>query len=610
MTNGSAVGSRPVSSLGRFLLTLLAITALAAVPLVLSSFYVFVATRVLILAVFAMAYDVVFGYGGMPSLGHAAFFGLGAYALGLGVSRWEWGFVQVLVVALLAGAILGLITGILTIRTRGMHLLLLTLALAQALWGLAFQQVSLTKGDNGISGITRSTVPFSAVDTTSYYLFVAATAMLVFWLLHRYLHSVMGRVLRGARESETRMEALGFRVSVYRVAAFMVSGSLSALAGVLSVYLVGFVGPEVVNWPLSAEVMLVTILGGAGTLFGPALGSAFLIIFETLVSARSQRWMLMLGVTYIVVGMVLPGGLMGLAKRLNARWRPRQSEKAVTDIAIDSIPEIAVIDSLPSPAEVSPNRSASGMYSPALEARSLSQHFDGLAALEDVSLMVAKGERRVIIGPNGAGKSTLFNIVSGQQSPTHGRVLLFGEDVTSARPFGRARLGVGRTFQIPNLLARLTLFENAKLAVVADRGPRLGFWRDLDSHHEVVEAARELLTTWGLWSQRNQRVAELPYGLQRILEIVLALAGQPRLLLLDEPTAGLAAAEAAVVVDLINQFSRDLTIVMIEHDMDVAFAIADSVTVLVDGAILATGTPQDIRGREEVLAAYVGEEFG
>ncbi len=599
--------SWPGRAVGRLLVTLMVIAVLSLVPLVLSSFYVFVATRVLILALFAMAYDVVFGYGGMPSLGHAAFFGLGAYALGLGVSRWEWGFAQVVVVALLAGAILGLLTGILTIRTRGMHLLLLTLALGQAIWGLAFQQVSFTKGDNGISGITRETVPLAAADTTSFYLFVAALAVLAYLLLCRYLRSVMGRVLVGVRESETRMAALGFRVPVYRVAAFVVSGSLSALAGVLSVYLVGFVGPDTLNWPLSAEVLLVAILGGAGTLIGPALGSAFLVTFETLVSARCQRWMLMLGATYVVVGLALPGGLMGLVKRLRTR-PPSPTGGApgdeIVSIVVPGSPARPIGEAFaapPAPAPLLP-------VAPALETRSISQHFDGLAALQDVSISVGKGERRVIIGPNGAGKSTFFNVVSGQQPPTSGRVLLFGEDVTPTRPFARARLGVGRTFQIPNLLARVTVFENAKLAVAADRGPRYGMWQDLDSHRPVVDSAQRLLETWGLWAHQGQVVAELAYGLQRILEIVLALAGEPKLLLLDEPTAGLATTEAAVVVDLIKQLSRDLTIVMIEHDMDVAFAIADSVTVLVDGATLATGVPADIRTRSDVLAAYIGEQ--
>src|SRR5690606_21628842 len=303
----------------RLAVAVLLVAVLALLPWIGSSFTVFVATRILILGIFAMAFDLVFGFGGMPSLGHAAFYGLGAYVVGLGITRWGWGAGTVLVVAILGAAVLGLVTGMLTLRTRGIYLLLLTLAIGEAVWAVAFQQVSLTRGDNGIANIGRDTLPEVVRSTNGFYLLALSVFVVVYLVLRWYTRSSFGRVLVGARESESRMAAFGYRVGAYRVAAFTVSAALASIAGVLSAYLIEFVNPDVLDWPVSAEILLVTILGGAGTIVGPAVGAGFLITFETLVSQYSERWMLALGVVYIVVILFLPEGLASLGRRVRRR---------------------------------------------------------------------------------------------------------------------------------------------------------------------------------------------------------------------------------------------------------------------------------------------------
>lgn len=297
---------------------------LLALPSILSPFQVFTAARILIFALFAMALNLVFGLGGLPSLGHAAFFGVGGYTVALGLTRWGWGFWTSLAVAVALGLVLGALMGLLTIRTEGIYLLLLTLAFAQSLWALAFEQVQLTRGDNGISGITRDTIPFLSDD---YYTFVLLVGLLLVGVMWLWTESPVGRALVGARESKSRMEALGYDVWRYRVGAFALSGAISAIAGLLLVYLQGIASPELLYWPLSAEVLVICIVGGASTLLGPALGAVVVVGLEVYSSAYTERWNIVLGALYILTMLLLPHGLTGLPARLR-RMRSAQPETA------------------------------------------------------------------------------------------------------------------------------------------------------------------------------------------------------------------------------------------------------------------------------------------
>lgn len=242
----------------------------------------------------------------------------------------------------------------------------------------------------------------------------------------------------------------------------------------------------------------------------------------------------------------------------------------------------------------------------ALETRGLSKNFGGLKAASDVSLDVEEGERRAIIGPNGAGKTTLFHLISGFLLPTSGTVSLFGSDVTHLKIHRRAALGVSRTFQVTNLFQKLTVFDNILLAVQATTHDRFCFWRPARSISPIVWDTERLLEEWNLTEKRETPVKNLSYGEQRQMEVILALATNPRLLLLDEPTAGLSAAESASMTAFIKGLSKRITIILIEHDMDVAFEIADTITVLYFGGVLAEGRPDEIRGNARVAEVYLG----
>jgi len=244
----------------------------------------------------------------------------------------------------------------------------------------------------------------------------------------------------------------------------------------------------------------------------------------------------------------------------------------------------------------------------ALTVDDVSKNFGGVAALSGVSLGVELGERRVLLGPNGAGKTTLFHTISGNVAPSAGRIMLFGADITRLRPDRRARLGLARTFQITNLFPRLTVLESVLLALDGASGRGMRLLASPAADRDMDTQAYRLLERWGLAEAAPRIVRLLSYGEQRQLEIALALAGKPRLLLLDEPTAGLSPAETRRVVAMVHELPRDMTILMIEHDMDVAFELADRIAVMHQGHLIAEGDKAAIRANQQVTDIYLGAE--
>jgi branched-chain amino acid transport system ATP-binding protein len=242
----------------------------------------------------------------------------------------------------------------------------------------------------------------------------------------------------------------------------------------------------------------------------------------------------------------------------------------------------------------------------ALDVQALSKNFGGLRAIRDISLEIEEGERRAIIGPNGAGKTTLFHLISGFLFPSSGHLSLFGREVTNLQAHQRAALGMARTFQVTNLFQKLTLFDNILLGVQAMKWARFCFYRRVKGFREIMHETESLLKEWSLWEKKDVLLKNLSYGEQRQIEVIMALATKPRLLLLDEPTAGLSPAETALVTSIIKGLPREITTILIEHDMDVAFEIAEKITVLHFGSILAEGSLEQIKGNPKVTEIYLG----
>ncbi len=306
--------SRVLSVLSVLLVALL----LLVLPLVLSSYQLSLLTKILIFAIFAMSLNLLLGYTGLPSLGHAAYFGAGAYTVSLLALRVThntfWiDFPAGLLMAIAVSALFGLFA----LRTHATYFLMITLALSQVLWGIAFGWKSLTRGDDGIPGVPRPRLglPWSLDNGVPFFYFVLilfALATLILWTVVR---SPFGRVLVGIRESEARMEVLGYNVWLYKYVAFILAGFLAGIAGNLFAYYNGYVSPTYLNVIFSAEALIMVILGGAGTLIGPALGSAVIVYLENVISIFTQRWLLILGIIYVLVTLFAPTGLMGILRR-------------------------------------------------------------------------------------------------------------------------------------------------------------------------------------------------------------------------------------------------------------------------------------------------------
>jgi branched-chain amino acid transport system permease protein len=294
---------------------------LLALPLGLSSYYLGLIVQMMIFALFAMSLDLLIGYTGMASLGHAAYFGVAAYTTGLLAVKLGWDGWLALPAGLLAAALTATLFGFLALRTRGSYFLMITLALSQVAWGVAFGWRSLTGGDDGLPDVPRPQLGLhlALADDTHFYYLVLLIAGIGALLLFRIVASPFGYALRGIRESETRMLALGYNVWRYKLAAFVLAATFAGLSGSLYVYYNRFVSPDYLQVVRSAEVLLMVILGGAGTLIGPAIGAALIVLLQNLISAYTERWLIVLGVIYILVALFAPRGLVGFVRELRAR---------------------------------------------------------------------------------------------------------------------------------------------------------------------------------------------------------------------------------------------------------------------------------------------------
>src|SRR5580704_6613497 len=309
---------------GPVAVSIVGILALLLLPHFLSTYYLGLATQMMIFALFAMSLDLLVGYTGMASLGHAAYFGIAAYATGLLALKLNWNVWLALPAGLIAAALGAAMFGLLALRTRGSYFLMITLALSQVIWGIALGWRSLTGGDDGLPNVPRPALglhlPWSLTDSTPFYYFTLLLIAFAAFLLVGLVGSPFGYALRGIRESETRMLALGYNVWRYKLAAFVLAAVFAGLAGSLYAYYNRFVSPDYLHVTRSAEVLLMVILGGAGTLIGPAFGAVLIVLLENVISAYTERWLLLLGIIYVAVSLFAPSGLFGLL-RYFLRWR-------------------------------------------------------------------------------------------------------------------------------------------------------------------------------------------------------------------------------------------------------------------------------------------------
>jgi len=584
----------------RFPAALLAVLVL--LPLALP--YEALATQILVYALFSLGFDLVYGQTGLLSFGHAAFFGLGAYGAGLAGRAAQGNLLLSLAVgAVCAGAGAALI-GFFSLRRRGVYFALLTLAFAQLLYFVALQWRTLTGGDNGLRGVPSMALRLGGAiladvgSSQAVYVLTAAMVWMAFLMMRRLHASPFGRALVAVRENELRAEACGYNTSALKLWAFVLSGGICGIAGALNTLLLHFVGLDTLSWLTSGFVVLMTILGGAGTLLGPFVGSGVFLALQDVVSAvptLADSWPLFVGIIFIIAVWAFPEGLWGAVLRFA---RGIEAPAAAAE-------EPAVVmraRNRPVPRFFQTGGPAGGTV---VRLEHLTRRFGALSAVDDVSLEIRPGGVRGIIGPNGAGKSTLLRLICGETRPTSGRIYVNEREITGWPLFRVARAGIVKSFQITSIFPNLTTFENVRAAILARRNPYMS-WQRADDLRDITRLADDGLRRVHLAEKRAHPAYALSHGEQRHLEIALALAAEPRMLLLDEPTAGMSGEETRKTMALIRELARDLTIVIVEHKMDVIMAICDQVTVMHFGRVIAEGTPREVSATETVQAVYLG----
>ncbi len=586
--------TRPNPSIMVFLLILLA--GLVALPFVAGTYPVKLMTRIIILATFVLSLDLLIGITGLVSFGHAAFFGCGAYAVYFVSPESEAANVFV---ALGAGLVLGgaaaFVVGAFATLTRGFYFIMVTLAAGQMMFSL-FHDTDIAKGSDGAYINVKPELTFHGVsllnfsDWRQFYYVCLVVLVGAYFLLLGLVRSPFGRVLQGIRANEVRMSSLGYDAYRYKLAAFTVAGMLAGVAGALFASIDGFVTPELFNWHQSGLAIMMVVLGGAGTLFGPIIGAfAYAMLEELLKSASivgpliSDHWRLGTGLTLLLAVLISPDGFAGFLT-----WKRRRVIRGISS---------------PPQGENLANRPI--RVSKALSTRGLSKNYVGLRAVSDISIRFEENKVHAIIGPNGAGKTTFINLLSGAVRATAGHVVIDTRDVTGWPAHRIARAGLGRSFQLTNIFPRFSVRENCALAAQTHKA---SLWRLRDRPYEAAEARviDRALSVAGLAERGDVVAGQMSNGEQRQLEIAMLVASGTDILVLDEPLAGMGPEETQRVVTLLRDLVRDHTVILIEHDMDAVFAVADTLTVLVQGKLLAHGCPDEIRANQAVLEAYLG----
>ena len=577
---------------------LLALLVLATAPLYAdyTPFYLGLLTEVLVFGLFALAFDVMLGHAGVMSLGHSAFLGVAAYTTGLLLARFR----APLEVSLLAGAVGGFLTavvvGALVLRKRGVYLAMLTLAMSQVFYYAALMWTPVTGGTDGLGNLPVLYLSeplgwrLSKRPMTRYYV-IASLVVAAMLVIRHILASPLGRVMRAVKANETRAAACGYDTRRVRLAAFAISGFFSGLAGALLTVVLEFVPIENIHWPMSGTVLIMALFGGTGTLLGPFVGAGVFIWMRDFLSKHLEYWEVFVGGAFVLIVLFLPDGIVGSLTRLVARRRP-----APVEAADDHVPE-------PEGQVKTPSRDVGG-DGPLLESQGLTKVFGGLTAVNGVDFQVRRGELRSVIGPNGAGKTTFFNLLTGVLPPSSGRILFKGRDITQLPAHAVSRLGIARSYQVTNIFGDLSVFENVRIAAQS-RVTHYRCWGNADRLAEVNQRADEILRRLGLTAKRHARGAELSHGEQRYLEIGIALATDPDFLLLDEPTAGMSTEETQRTAAFVRKLAGHVTIVLVEHDMEVVMGISDRITVLNYGEVLAEGTPAEIRDNADVRRVYL-----
>jgi len=526
--------------------------------------------------------------------------------------------IAVFIGAIVAAAV-GYLVGLIALRRTGIYFAMITVAIAEVFFFVEFNPLSdFTGGENGLPGVPTPSfnLGFAKLkfdSDPSMYAFLAFWYFVGLTIALRIVRSPVGAIFSALRDNPLRASALGHNIHGYKLTAFVVAAAYAGFAGGLLAVMQGFMPPDAFMFDTSGQLVMQTAIGGAGTLFGPLVGATvwlYLSDFFQNTLHLGASWRLVLGVVFVLLVCFLRRGIVGAVVDLyglaaGARKTTEPSEMTARPIAspVDRTGAVTM------PARHSSAGHASG---PILQATGLTKRYGGLTANSDIDFVVNRDEIRGIIGPNGAGKSTFFKMLTCETPPTSGRIEFEGRDITGMSVTDVCQLGLTKSYQINQLFDRLTVRQNLRVAALGQlRGKfKLDLFRSLRSVPGLDEQVDETLALVNLTARPDSPVSELAYGEKRRLEIGLALATSPSLLLLDEPLAGMSPQERVDTVAMLKSIGRGRTMIIIDHDMDSLFELVERVTVLQEGRVLVEGTPNEIKTNPKVQEAYLGGVYG